>query len=695
MYQIFECIHDSICVLNKEQKIIFCNSAFLNHLKYKSLVGQSLGELILPNQKWLSDRATSLNKTILTFKSQGGDPLLFCVDQVDSTIARQPAHVLILHPYEASYYTKQDLENLLDHLPFHVWLKNAHSEYTYINQSYAQWISPNQNKEEILGQMEHLYWTEDVINYFNRTDQQVLTSNKAIVMPEVLTINDTDVHWQTHKIPIASHLDQTDLILGVTSLPTDSNQLEVSLAHATRQLNILYDITKCPVTDVNSHNILQHLSTLIGQYLNASALSIFEYDSASKELVSCAVYGDFTTLFPIQTRIQLDEKALSMMMSSCDSVCVLDINQLSSSVPFYDFLVNAFKELHMNHFCSYLIKEDTELLGVIWIGYGHTREPISIQDDFTKTICSQIHSIIKNTSLIQKAQEEITKRQMAEEQALQLEKSMAIESMKNEFFTNISHELKTPINILLSTNDLLNYFYKNNMIFTSSDVNFLKYIGIIKQNSYRLLRLISNLIDITKIEAGEYPLQLGLYNIVNIIEETTLSITDYIESKNIHLLFDTDIEECFISCDQERIERIMLNLLSNAVKYSHSDDKIYVNITHTATQLQVCVKDTGIGIPPDKLDFIFQRFGQVNTTLTRPAEGSGIGLSLVYALVEMHGGHIQVESTLGVGSTFTFELPITNSPSISEPISKSSQSIRSLSKNSIESCHIEFSDIYC
>ncbi|MEG0152089.1 MAG: ATP-binding protein [Cellulosilyticaceae bacterium] len=695
MYQIFECIHDSICVLNKEQKIIFCNNAFLNHLKYEDLVGQSLAEIILPNQKWLSERETSLNKTILTLKSHSGDALLFCVDQVDSTINGQPVHVLILHPYEDSYYTKQDLENLLDYLPFHIWTKNTHSEYTYINQKYAQWISPNQNKQEILGQLECLYWNEDLISYFNRTDQQVLEFNKAIIIPEVLTINDSTVHWQTHKIPISSHSDKIDSILGLTTMTNDSNQVEVSLAHANRQLNMLYDITKSPVTDLNSHNILQHLSTLIGQYLTACALCIFEYDSLSKDLVSRAVYGDFSTIFPIQTRIQLDEKALNMIMSFSDSVCVLDISQITSSVPFYNFLIDTFKAHDINHFCSYLIKEDTELLGVVWVGYPHTYEPISVQDNFIQTLCSQIHSIIKNTSLIQKAQSERKKRELAEAQALQLEKAMTIESMKNEFFTNISHELKTPINILLSTNDLLNYFYENNMISTSSDVNFSKYTGIIKQNSYRLLRLIGNLIDITKIEAGEYPLQLGLYNIVNIIEETTLSIKDYIESKSLHLLFDTDIEECFIPCDAEHIERIMLNLLSNAVKYSHSDDEIYVSITHTSTLLRVCVKDTGIGIPSDKLDFIFQRFGQVHTTLSRPAEGSGIGLSLVYALVEMHGGHIKVESTLDVGSTFTFELPITTSHSISEAISKPTSSVCSLSKNSIESCHIEFSDVYC
>lgn len=694
MYQIFEYIHDYICVVNEEDEFIFCNKSFLEHLKYKNLVGQSLGEIVLPNKEWLKDREMSLNKTILTLKSSDGEEMLFCVDRVNSVINQQSVYTLILHPYEDSYYTKEDLKHLLDNLPFHIWLKNTNSEYTYINQSYADWIIPNQNKQEVLGQSETLYWNEDLISYFNRTDHQAVESNKAIVIPEVLNINETEVYWQTHKIPMPNHSGETNLVLGCTSLPSDSNQLEVSLAHANRQLNILYDITKSPVTDLNAESILQHLSKLIAGHLSSCALSIFEYDSTSRELITCGVYGEFTNIFPLHTRVPVDEEFLSFLLSSSDPVCTLDISQLHPSSPVRQSLVNTFKELNLNHFCRYRIQDDTELLGIIWVGYTDMPKPLYGQDKFMTSLCGQIYGIIKNTSLIQNVQEAIKKSKMAEEQALQLEKAMAIESMKNEFFTNISHELRTPINILLSTNDLLSYFYSNHMISTSSDIDFLKYIGIIKQNSYRLLRLVNNLIDITKIDDGSYPLQLDIYNVVHIIEEATLSIKDYIESKNICLLFDTDIEECFISCDSEKIERIMLNLLSNAVKYSHSGDSIYVTITHSSELLYVSVKDTGIGIPPDKLDFIFQRFGQVNTSLTRPAEGSGIGLSLVHALIELHGGRIRVESTLGEGSNFIFELPIPDLNSLSMPLSKSTSPVGILSTNSIERSHIEFSDIY-
>ncbi|WP_343101094.1 ATP-binding protein [Romboutsia sp. MSSM.1001216sp_RTP31141st1_G3_RTP31141_220114] len=281
---------------------------------------------------------------------------------------------------------------------------------------------------------------------------------------------------------------------------------------------------------------------------------------------------------------------------------------------------------------------------------------------------------------------DITKEMYVEEQTKKLEKAIEIESMKNEFFSNISHEFKTPLNIILGSMQLLNQSIYKNSITTEKLIN---HISTIKQNSYRLLRLVNNLIDISKIETGYYELQLSNNNIVNIIEDITLSVVNYVECKNINLIFDTDTECEILACDPDKIERVMLNLLSNAIKYTGEYGEIIVSLKSDGKKVIVSVKDNGTGIPKDKIGIIFDRFGQVNDALIKRREGSGIGLSLVKSLVEMHGGSIRVESELNIGSEFIFEIPV----SLIED-----EEVTILDKNlrdsQIEKCNIEFSDIY-
>lgn len=281
---------------------------------------------------------------------------------------------------------------------------------------------------------------------------------------------------------------------------------------------------------------------------------------------------------------------------------------------------------------------------------------------------------------------DITEEKKMEEQKNELEKAIHLESIKNEFFANISHEFKTPLNIILGSMQLLNQNIQNDNI----TIDKLKRCsGTIKQNSYRLLRLVNNLIDMSRIDTGYYELQLSNNNIVSIIEDITLSVVHYVENKNISLIFDTEVEEEFIACDPDKIERIMLNLLSNAIKYTDVGGTISVDLKSDNKNIIVCVKDNGAGMPNNKLDIIFDRFGQVNSSLTKKCEGSGIGLSLVKSLIEMHGGSIDVRSEVGKGSEFIFKLPILKIKNEENIVA-----YRESKHTQIEKCNVEFSDIY-
>jgi two-component system CheB/CheR fusion protein len=270
-----------------------------------------------------------------------------------------------------------------------------------------------------------------------------------------------------------------------------------------------------------------------------------------------------------------------------------------------------------------------------------------------------------------------------------LDETILSENLKTEFFTNLSHELKTPLNVILSALQLLDTFTGRNDI-KDKEIKIKKYNNIMKQNCYRQLRLVNNILDITKLDAGFYQLNLQNCNIVNIVESVTLSVSEYIKTKSIDLIFDTDIEECIISCDPEKIERVILNLLSNSIKFTKPGGSMTVNMYDKGENIAISIKDTGIGIPNDKLNIIFDRFRQVDRSLTRKQEGSGIGLSIVKSLVELHGGRISVNSEYGKGTEFIIIFPVTLLP-----IENDIYGVFEVeSQDRIERVHIEFSDIY-
>ncbi|GFP77809.1 ATP-binding protein [Clostridium fungisolvens] len=272
-----------------------------------------------------------------------------------------------------------------------------------------------------------------------------------------------------------------------------------------------------------------------------------------------------------------------------------------------------------------------------------------------------------------------------------VEALMEYDKIKTEFFTNISHELKTPLNVISSTIQLLESLDRNKQL---GDEKIKYYFKIMNQNSLRLLRLINNLIDTTKIDGGYIGLNLKNDNIVYVVEEICQSVTEYGNAKKIEIIFDTDIEEKIMAFDEEKIERIILNILSNAIKFTKEGGSIFINIYDKDDNVEISVKDTGIGIPRELTEYIFERFAQIDKSITRQNEGSGIGLALVKSLVEMHEGTIRVVSEVGLGSEFIINLPVRIIQG-EDVNSIAYKQIREESKLKYDkSLSIEFSDIY-
>lgn len=260
-----------------------------------------------------------------------------------------------------------------------------------------------------------------------------------------------------------------------------------------------------------------------------------------------------------------------------------------------------------------------------------------------------------------------------------------IEKLKSDFFSNLYHELGTPINAIMSSLQLLSF---NIDSMRKVDVDEIKYISdIIKKNSLRLLKLTNNLVYVTKLDSNEIKCNFKIGDIVYFIENICIKTAVFCEEKGIILIFDTNEEEYIGKFDENIIEKILLNLLSNAIKYNKKNGKIEVVLTCEKDYITIKVKDDGVGIPNRYTKCIFEKLSYVDDRLVKLNEGSGLGLYITNSLVNIYGGSIDVNTSLDEGSEFIVKLPFKNVNSkdkLSTPCVISG----------FDPMSIEFSDIY-
>lgn len=254
------------------------------------------------------------------------------------------------------------------------------------------------------------------------------------------------------------------------------------------------------------------------------------------------------------------------------------------------------------------------------------------------------------------------------------------------FLSNLIHEFKTPLNLIFSSVQLLNKKIEKSREFSYCDIQ--KYLNIINQNSYRILKLVNNISDDNNIDLGHSNYSPINANIIYFIEDICESIEPFVKSNNMDIVFDTDVEELIISFDMEKMERIILNLISNAVKFRRgSKGKIILSVTHDDEFVNIKVNDNGIGISRDNIDKIFKKYVRLNDKRSIIKEGTGIGLSLVKSLVNLHDGKICVDSEIGEWTEFNIKIP--NKVSTYESIDTYDKDL-----DRVEKIRIEFSDIY-
>jgi signal transduction histidine kinase/DNA-binding response OmpR family regulator len=254
-----------------------------------------------------------------------------------------------------------------------------------------------------------------------------------------------------------------------------------------------------------------------------------------------------------------------------------------------------------------------------------------------------------------------------------------LDQSKSRFFTNISHEFRTPLTIISGMADMVNDSEPRELI---------------KRNSQSLLGLVNQILDLRKLEAGKLPIHMVQGNVIPFLQYLLESFQSYAESKGINLSFSTDTREVIMDYDPEKLHSIVTNLISNAIKFTESGGEVKMKVSdsqfpfqlagtrvmnqepETSNELSITVSDSGKGIPKEKLPKIFDRFYQVDDSITRQGEGTGIGLTLTRELVKVLDGKITVQSEEGKGTVFKLLLPITNQASMADAATPVSENTR-------------------
>lgn len=533
-------------------------------------------------------------------------------------------------------YTIEDLEELLDKIPYEIFIKDTNGIYQYVNLATEKKLGIK--KEEIIGKNDYDIRPKTLAHICDESDKSVLENGDKEFVEDKIINDNIETRYEIFKALLNNDKDKVK-IGGIAKFVSEDKSLQISI---NENSNKIMNNPKILNSSSVYYGILKDLKSAV----KCNEVGLYLYDKNKNAMILNNHFGEDEAFFEESYNITMD----------------IEKNY------FYNYECKIEEKLNFNSVkYIYLLKINNNLLGCIHIYYEN--KPKKINEEFIKYICI-ILSFIKDKKNLKHAVE--------------------IESLKTEFFANLSHEFKTPLNIILSTVQLvMNYIEVNNEY---PDYNmFNKCLSNIKQNSYRILKIANNLIDMSKIDGNFYSINMGNYNIVEVVENIVQSLAEYMKDNKRNIIFDTMEEEIITACDPDQIERIILNLLSNAMKFTSHGGNIYVDMEVNDRFNKVIIKISNDG---EKINFedrlrIFERFTQSESLLTRRAEGTGIGLTLVKSLVKLHNGEVYVNTEFEEGTQFCIELPIRKMKNFKN------NNVREKSiVSKVEKFNIEFSDIY-
>lgn len=565
-------------------------------------------------------------------------------------------------------FKEKSIRVILENSGYLMWIKDGQGRFRFVNNKFLEFFCLD--KEEVIGSENKVVFQE--CNNISIDDEEFFV-NRFYEYNEKKIIVNNSVKWiEVYTWPLYEDGEKKDWVGGIGNDITEEKLVD----------DFIYDTSFSSIDRKDFSKLLENLNMyedkITNSLFNSSKCRKMAYIFMKRELLE-------DIRVELNNRIT-NEKYMKLLLDiATDFYGVLDIDKEKKQFRIRDMynkkmnndeIINIIKNLDYTNNIAKIVGEingKTVKSRLCYIKDKHN------EDRFIEFRWY----VINDKQVILTAKDKTIEKQLSDYNK-ELQKNIGLENMKSQYFANLSHEFKTPMNIIISTCQLIKSSHINDR------KSFDKYISAMKQNSYRLSRLINNLIDARKIKSGYYNLNRGNYNIVSIIKDLAASMKEYVLSKERKFLLESSWDEIMVFCDPEMIERIMMNLISNAVKYTNKDNYIKINIDRDDNNVVITVSNNGVKLDKESAEIIFNRFVRADNVFSRRCEGSGIGLYIVKSLVKLHGGNIWVDVSEEGKTKFIFSIPIKNSNIESSDKNEVSSNI--LGKE--ERCNIEFSDIY-
>jgi len=530
-----------------------------------------------------------------------------------------------------------------------IYQTNAAGEIVFLNQAAAQIFGYGTPAEALAINMNTLYVEEiDAA----RMDSQ-LRANGYV---------DRFRFWMTRKdgeaicVETSSSLIKNEAgdIVGVEGIfrdVTEQIRLERETKEKAGRLAVINEITNAINSSLNIDRVYEAIALQVRKLVQFDCAGIaLQTETAD----SMEVFG----LWPLAedepvvatTLKSHDKSGLHWVMENARILVIENEHEMSSLTDIPHVLGNNVR------LCVYIPLFSKERLTGAFVLGRNNNEAFSKYDlEVLEQIAGQIGVAIENARLfknLEKSFEEVKKAQ--EKLAQAHEELKTLDLMKTNLLSNVSHELRTPLVSIMGYTDMM-YHEKVGALNNAQK----EYLAISLRNVEKLVTLIENLLDFSRLHRGTEKLVFGIVDLVELAKSSIQVIRPVADRRNINVELKAPPDGVAVEGDKEKIAQVFDNLLSNAVKFNNNGGSVTVELRRdSADNAEVSVKDTGIGIPREALDKVFIRFYQYDSSTTRKYGGTGIGLSIAQDIVRMHGGRISVTSEVGEGSTFTFTLPL-------------------------------------
>ena len=432
--------------------------------------------------------------------------------------------------------------------------------------------------------------------------------------------------------------DQAVIAVENARLLTELQARTTDLSRSVGQLTALGEVGQAVSSSLDLHTVL---TTIVARAVQISGLDggvIFEYDEAAEEFAQRAATDSAGALAEARrtARVRKGEGVVGRTAVTLGPVQVPDI---TAGGAYEGRLRETLIEAGVRAVLAVPMLREGRLIGCLAVTRNVPGDFPSGTMELLRTFATQSALALQNARLFW----ELADKSRQLEDASQ---------HKSEFLANMSHELRTPLNAIIGFSEVL-----SERLYGEINEKQTEYLRDILESGRHLLSLINDILDLSKIEAGRMELELTDFNLPATLDNAMTLVRERAGRHGIalHMTVDERVEQ--VRADERKIRQVVLNLLSNAIKFTPGGGRIEVRAVPSNGAVEVSVVDTGVGIAPEDQEAIFEEFRQVGTA-AKKVEGTGLGLALSRKFIELHAGRIRVESQVGVGSTFTFAIPM-------------------------------------